>query len=227
MDHRGTVVPGHGKVKWTSPVVHRRSCQYVFGMNVPFFRIVTAAIAFVAAAVIMEFVARYMHKYVMHGTGWCLHYDHHNHTGRIFQKNDLYFFFFAGLSFLLIFFGLRGRVIEVASAGFGVALYGIGYVLFHDIMFHGRIKGWRFKPKNRYLKRIINAHRMHHATVTQGGATSFSFLWAPKFYDPGNQAEVDAKMKEIREMQLAVKRREREKEQESGRTGSGEGENIS
>ncbi len=178
-------------------------------MTTTIIRVAISIIAFVGAAVAMEFVARFMHKYVMHGTGWCLHYDHHNRRGKIFQKNDLYFFFFAGLSFVLIFSGLRSGWYEVASAGFGVALYGIGYVLFHDIMFHGRIKAFKFKPKSRYLKRIINAHRAHHATVTRGGAVSFSFLWAPRFYNPENQAAIDAKIAEIRAMQAAVRERER------------------
>ncbi|MFA7566686.1 MAG: hypothetical protein WCY01_06635 [Alkalispirochaeta sp.] len=184
-------------------------------MEIVVLRVVGGVVAFFGAAAGMEVVARFMHKYVMHGTGWCLHYDHHNHKGRIFQKNDLYFFFFAGLSFGLIFFGLKARWYEMAAAGFGVALYGVGYVLFHDIMFHRRIKGFKIRPKSRYLRRIINAHRMHHATVTQGGAVSYSFLWAPKFYDPGNQAAIDAKMKEIHEMQLMVKRREAEKKMEN------------
>jgi len=185
-------------------------------MEIIVLRGVASVVAFVVAAVGMEFVARFMHKYVMHGTGWCLHYDHHNHSGKIFQKNDLYFFFFAGLSFVLIYFGLRAGWYEMAAAGFGVALYGIGYVVFHDIMYHGRIKRLKFKPKHPYLKRILNAHRMHHATVTRGGAVSFSFLWAPRFYNPENQAEIDAKMKEIHEMQKAVKRREQEREAERG-----------
>ena len=84
-------------------------------------RIVLSVLAFVGAAVGMEFVARFMHKYVMHGAGWCLHYDHHNLKKHIFQKNDLYALFFAVTSFGLIYGGLRLGVAEMASAGFGVA----------------------------------------------------------------------------------------------------------
>lgn len=178
-------------------------------MEITILRTIASVAAFVLSAMGMEFVARFMHKYVMHGQGWCLHYDHHNYKGKIFQKNDLYFFFFAGLSFILIFTGLRQSWYEMAASGFGVALYGVGYVVFHDIMYHGRIKSLKFKPKHPYLRRIINAHRVHHMTVTQGGAVSFSFLWAPKFYNPENQEAIDAKLKEIREMQLAIKRSEK------------------
>lgn len=172
--------------------------------------------AFAAAAAGMELVARLMHKYVMHGRGWCLHYDHHNAHGKIFQKNDLYALFFASISFTLIYSGLRLGVIPVASAGFGVALYGVGYVLFHDIMFHGRIRALKFKPKHPYLLRIINAHRVHHATVTQGGAVSFSFLWAPKKYATTNQEEINRVLTEIREMQLSLRRREKERAKADG-----------
>ena len=68
------------------------------------FAIVVNVVSFAAAAAFMELVARWMHKYIMHRYGWCLHYDHHNHTGRIFQKNDLYSFFFDKMILLFINF---------------------------------------------------------------------------------------------------------------------------
>jgi beta-carotene 3-hydroxylase len=137
-----------------------------------------------ATAAFWEFVAWFMHKYVMHGFGWYLHRDHHVTSGRKFQKNDLYALFFAGCSFLLIFFGLKYRLAPMASAGFGVGLYGIGYVTFHEIMFHKRIKAIQFRPKSRYLRRIVNAHRVHHSKVSKEHGESFSFLWAPRKYQP-------------------------------------------
>ena len=135
-----------------------------------------------AAAILWEGVAWFMHKHVMHGLGWVLHRDHHATHGRRFQKNDFYALFFAACSFLLIFFGLKNSWEPMAAAGFGVALYGVGYVTFHDIMFHKRFRGVRFTPKAKYIKRITAAHRIHHSTVTKDGATSFSFLWAPRRY---------------------------------------------
>ncbi|MFW6363548.1 MAG: hypothetical protein ACOC0D_06845 [Spirochaeta sp.] len=172
----------------------------------PIITIALNIVAFLAAAVAMEFVAMLTHKHIMHKYGWCLHYDHHNGSSHRFQKNDLYALFFATLSFVLIFFGLQNGWQPMAAAGFGVGLYGIGYFTFHDIMYHGRIRRLKFKPKNRYLRRILNAHRVHHAAVTKNGALSFHFLWAPKKYNPENQTEVDAKLKEIREMQMMLKR---------------------
>ena len=30
-----------------------------------------------------------------------------------------------------------------------------------------------------YMKRIVQAHRLHHAVASKAGAVSFGFLWAP------------------------------------------------
>jgi hypothetical protein len=97
-----------------------------------------SVLAFVAMATAWEGVARFTHRHVMHGFGWFLHEDHHRTGGQRFQKNDLYALFFALCSFLLIYLGLEYRLPPVWSGGFGVALYGVGYVGFHDILFHRR-----------------------------------------------------------------------------------------
>lgn len=145
-------------------------------------RVVLNVVVFLGTAAFWEVVAWWMHKYVMHGFGWVLHKDHHNPTGRKWQLNDAYALVFAVVSFLLIYNGLRLEISYMASAGFGVALYGLGYLLFHEIMFHKRVKFIRYRPKSRYMRRIINAHRVHHSTVTKYGAKSFSFLFARKQY---------------------------------------------
>ena len=38
----------------------------------------------------------------------------------------------------------------------------------------------RYLPKSAYMKRIIQAHRLHHVVETKAGTVSFGFLWAPK-----------------------------------------------
>lgn len=149
------------------------------------FHMAANIIIFLVAAVGMEGVAWAFHKYVMHGFLWVLHEDHHRIHGRRFQKNDWFALFFAGLSFGLIYGGLSRGSDLAASAGFGVTLYGLGYFGFHDLMFHGRIPALRFRPKSRYFTGIINAHRIHHGTVTKEGAVSFGFLFAPPKYRAG------------------------------------------
>jgi beta-carotene 3-hydroxylase len=142
---------------------------------------------FVAFAVYMEWVAWFTHKYVMHGFLWSLHEDHHRPTDRGWQKNDWFAFFFASISMLTIIAGALRRVWPVTWAGLGIALYGLGYMLFHDIMFHRRVPGVRIRARGSYLQRIVRAHKVHHQTSNKKeGGTAFGFLYA------GRQHRVDA-----------------------------------
>lgn len=145
--------------------------------------LVVNILVFIAAALLMEVVAWALHKYVMHGFLWVLHRDHHQTTGRKLQKNDLFALFFSTLSFLLIYNGLLQQWGAMTAAGFGVTLYGIGYFTFHDIMVHRRIRAIQYKPRSRYMKRIVAAHHVHHKNREKEGGTSFSFLYAPQKYD--------------------------------------------
>ena len=130
----------------------------------------------------MELVAWSFHKWVMHGPLWGLHEDHHRPHQGLFEKNDLFVVFFAGISFVLIYCGAVTGVWSVLWFGLGTALYGILYTIFHDILFHRRLKVK--VPKWRYLKRIINAHRFHHSGQgDQRHAKAFGFLWVSRKYD--------------------------------------------
>ena len=62
--------------------------------------------------------------------------------------------------------------------GAGIAAYGAIYFGFHDVIVHQRI-GHRYVARSTYMKRIIQAHRLHHATSGKCGSVSFGFLWAP------------------------------------------------
>ncbi|MFB0545422.1 MAG: sterol desaturase family protein [Anaerolineae bacterium] len=136
-----------------------------------------------AMAVFMEFVAWYVHKDVMHGFLWVLHEDHHRPKGRGFQKNDLFAVFFSLVSMALIFTGVSDRRMPLVSLGLGMALYGAGYVLFHDIVFHHRFRAIRIKPRSRYLRRIVRAHAAHHQNSGRRNGVSFGFLYAGRQYD--------------------------------------------
>jgi beta-carotene 3-hydroxylase len=131
--------------------------------------------------VFMEGVAWFLHKYVMHGVGWYLHEDHHRPRKGRFEKNDLFSIFFAAVSFLFILTGvLSGFDIKVA-VGIGIMLYGVGYFMVHDILYHRRIK-IPYRPKNRYIRRILNAHAKHHQVSTARSGACFGFLYASKKY---------------------------------------------
>ncbi len=130
---------------------------------------------------IMEGVAWFLHKYIMHGLGWYLHEDHHRYTKGRFEKNDVFGLFFSILSFILIFTGFFGGYDISLPIGIGVACYGIGYFLVHDIFFHRRIK-IKYRPKSKYMKRVLNAHRIHHQKSNSHKGICFGFLFASKKY---------------------------------------------
>lgn len=145
-----------------------------------FFSVLSHAAVVLGTTALWEFIAWWLHKYVMHGPGWFLHEDHHRPKGRGLQKNDAYALVFALISFLLIYNGLLRGWSYMAAAGFGVALYGLGYVLFHEILFHRRLRWLRLPVKGAYLKALVAAHSIHHQVATKEGATNFSFLWPAK-----------------------------------------------
>ncbi|MFX0025583.1 MAG: sterol desaturase family protein [Candidatus Hermodarchaeota archaeon] len=135
----------------------------------------------ILATIAMEGVAWFLHRYVMHGFGWYLHKDHHRPKGHGLQKNDTFAGIFSILSFVLIFFG-ASEFNLLFWLGIGVALYGIGYFGFHDVMFHKRIKN-KYRPKSSYMKRIFKAHSYHHQTTNEKGpGNAFGFLYASKKY---------------------------------------------
>ena len=135
---------------------------------------------FVLTIAFMEGFAYVMHRWVMHGRlGWLLHASHHRpRTGR-FELNDLYGVIFAVPSILLIYGGVQGDWGAWATwVGAGIAAYGAIYFGFHDVIVHRRI-AHRIVPRSNYFKRIVQAHRIHHAVETREGTVSFGFIYAP------------------------------------------------
>ena len=66
-----------------------------------------------------------------------------------------------------------------AWIGAGIAAYGAIYFGFHDWIVHQRLPG-RYVARSPYMKRIVQAHRLHHVVETKHGTVSFGFLIAPK-----------------------------------------------
>lgn len=128
----------------------------------------------------MEGVAYATHRWVMHGPGWCLHASHHRPRDGAWEANDLYAVIFSAPSILLILGGVQlGWGQACTWIGAGIAAYGAIYFGFHDWIVHRRLPG-RFVPRSRYMKRIVQAHRLHHAVETKAGTVSFGFLVAPR-----------------------------------------------
>jgi beta-carotene 3-hydroxylase len=135
---------------------------------------------FVATVTLMEGFAYVAHRWVMHGPGWFLHASHHRPRTGAFEWNDLYAVIFAVPSFVLLLGGVQlGWWPGYAWIGAGIAAYGAIYFGFHDVIVHRRI-GHRYVPRSAYMKRIMQAHRLHHVVETREGNVSFGFLWAPR-----------------------------------------------
>lgn len=142
--------------------------------------IASGLLLFFGTILAMEVVAYVAHRWVMHGPGWFLHASHHRPRTGPFEANDWYAVIFAIPSILLLLAGVRlGWGDGYAWAGAGIAAYGAIYFGFHDVIVHRRI-GHRYVPRSAYMKRIVQAHRLHHAVETRAGTVSFGFLWAPR-----------------------------------------------
>ena len=130
----------------------------------------------IASVLAMEVVASLVHRFVMHGAGWSWHRSHHQKRARILEKNDLYAIVFAAISVGL--FAAGNLVPTLWWVGLGMVVYGMLYALLHDVLVHQRVRVSR-QPRSGYLKRLVQAHRLHHTVQGREGAVSFGFLYAP------------------------------------------------
>ncbi len=135
---------------------------------------------FLATIAFMEGFAYVMHRWVMHGRiGWVLHASHHRARPGRFELNDLYGVIFAVPSIVLLYGGVQAGWGDWATfVGAGIAGYGAIYFGFHDIIVHRRL-AHRVVPRSAYFRRIVQAHRIHHAVESREGAVSFGFIYAP------------------------------------------------
>jgi beta-carotene 3-hydroxylase len=176
---------------------HEQPCYLVNMSFVVIIAIITASV------LVMEGVAWASHKYIMHGFGWAWHRDHHEPHDNALEKNDLFGLFGAVTS--ITFFALGSPMIMGVAAwpvatwiGLGVLIYGVIYTLVHDGLVHQRY--FHFVPKRGYAKRLVQAHKLHHATIGKRGGVSFGFVFAR---DP---ATLKAELKAQREAGLAIVR---------------------
>ncbi len=133
---------------------------------------------------LMEGVAWFTHKYVMHGFLWAWHRSHHKVHNHALERNDLFALVFSIPSIGLFAFATYVYPNPyLLSVGLGILCYGIFYLVFHDIIVHQRIK-WVPKKRSNYLQRMIHAHYIHHAKHTKEKCEAFGFLYAPKKFEP-------------------------------------------
>jgi len=135
----------------------------------------------VATFFFMEFMAWFMHKYVMHGMGWYYHKDHHQHEPGFFEKNDVFFLIFAVPSWLFIMFGMMAGNDWSVFVGLGIAIYGLAYFLVHDVFIHQRFS-WLKRTDNVYFRAIRKAHKVHHKHLGKEKGECFGMLVVPMKY---------------------------------------------
>ena len=125
----------------------------------------------------MEVLANLTHRHVMHGWGWGWHRSHHEPGDGVLEVNDLYAVVFGALATVLFVLAMLRHWSSVYWAAIGLSVYGVLYFVLHDGLVHGR---WPFRivPRHGYLKRLVQAHRLHHAIHGRDGAVSFGFLYA-------------------------------------------------
>jgi len=140
-----------------------------------------ASLTVLLTVLAMEGVAWASHKYVMHGFGWAWHRDHHQPHDNLLEKNDL--FALVGAAMSIAMFAIGSPWVMGAAAwepgtwiGLGILGYGIIYTLIHDGLVHQR--WFRWVPRRGYAKRLVQAHKLHHATLGKDGGVSFGFVIA-------------------------------------------------
>ena len=185
----------------------RRRCLHFKDANFTSIRgamtIINIILIVLATVFVMEWVAWSSHKYIMHGWGWGWHRDHHEPHNNALEKNDLYGIVGAVTSISLFMIGsplvLGDSALEPATwVGLGVMFYGIIYTVVHDGLVHQRY--FKYVPRRGYAKRLVQAHKLHHATIGKEGGVSFGFVLAR---DP---AKLKADLKKQREAGTAIVR---------------------
>ncbi len=137
---------------------------------------------YISTFIIMEFMAWFSHKYIMHGFLWHLHKDHHKKDhGSWFERNDLFFIFYAVVSMtLVILWGEFGFWAGLPMA-LGIFTYGMSYFVVHDIFIHQRFKIFK-KTNSKYAKGLRRAHKIHHKNIHKEDGECFGMLWIPLKY---------------------------------------------
>ena len=137
---------------------------------------------FISTFSIMEFMAWFTHKFIMHGFLWSLHKDHHKKDhDSWFERNDAFFIFYAVVSMSFIFVANTSDFWIGYPIGFGIMAYGAAYFMVHDIFIHQRFKIFR-KANNWYARGVRRAHKIHHKHLGKEKGECFGMLFVPFKY---------------------------------------------
>jgi beta-carotene 3-hydroxylase len=136
-------------------------------------------IVFLITFLIMEFMAWFSHKFIMHGFLWSLHADHHKKDhDSWFERNDAFFIFYAVVSMFFFYLWQNKILASGLAIGLGIFAYGLTYFFVHDIFIHQRFKLFR-NANNKYARALRRAHKVHHKHVGKNQGECFGMLFFP------------------------------------------------
>ncbi len=133
----------------------------------------TSLIVALAVWLGMEPLTYLAHRHVMHGRrGYGWHRSHHAPGGHGFERNDLFPVVFASVTIAVMAVGTYVDGLRVlVPITVGVTLYGVSYLLVHDVFIHRRL---RLLPRHLGpFDRLREAHRIHHLY----GGEPYGFLF--------------------------------------------------
>lgn len=144
----------------------------------------------------MEFVAWSNHKYLMHGSLWKWHKDHHrsdsnrakmplNTEAKHFEKNDRFFIMYATPAIVFMVVGFWQQIPWLIAAGIGISAYGLIYFILHDIIIHQRLPlPFLYKINTKYVRAMRRAHLAHHRPQSKSDFHNYGLLVFPtKFFN--------------------------------------------
>ena len=136
-------------------------------------------VVFLLTFLIMEFMAWFSHKFIMHGFLWSLHAVHHKKDhDSWFERNDAFFIFYAVVSMFFFFLWQNKILASGLAIGLGIFAYGLTYFFVHYIFIHQRFKLFR-NANNKYARALRRAHKMHHKHVGKNQGECFGMLLFP------------------------------------------------
>ena len=126
----------------------------------------------------MEVISYLVHRFIFHGLLWQVHRSHHEPTHGLFEMNDIFSLFFAGVSIYLMYRGMEAPLLSASFAiGTGIAVYGVLYFVIHDLFAHKRFMP--FKSDSKVMRLIRYAHQRHHQSIGKEGQEPYGLFLFP------------------------------------------------
>ena len=145
-------------------------------------KIIFWILIFLGTFSIMEFMAWFTHKYIMHGILWSLHKDHHHKDhDSWFERNDAFFIFYAIVSMICFYLWSYEGIWFTLPIGLGIMAYGAAYFMVHDIFIHQRFRLFT-RIDNKYARGLRKAHKIHHKHLGKEDGECFGMLFVPFKY---------------------------------------------